>query len=73
MAMRVSSPASRTPTTVDSLGSAVVIQFVCANPLHCSTRGSGPLVWHHGTCGYCGDDGFVGPHAWIDASGRDPR
>ena len=68
IARHVSSLASRTPTTVDSLGSAVVIQFVCANASHCSTRRSGLLVWHHGTCGYCADDGFVGPHAWVDAS-----
>lgn len=73
IARHVSSPASRTPATVDSLGSAVVIQFVCANASHCSTRGAGALVWHHGTCGYCADDGFVGPHAWIDAGSRDFR
>ena len=73
IARHVSSSASRTPTTVDSFGSAVVIQFVCANTSHCSTRRSGFLVWHHGTCVYCADDGFVGPHAWIDASGRDSR
>ena len=72
IARHVSSSASRTPTTVDSFGSAVVIQFVCANASHRSTRRSDSLVWHHGTCGYCADDGFVGPHAWIDASGRDP-
>jgi hypothetical protein len=76
IARHVSSPASRasrTPTTVDSFGSAVVIQFVCANASHRSMRHSGSLVWHHGTCGYCADDGFVGPHAWIDAGGHDPR
>ena len=44
IARHVSSPASRTPTTVDSLGSAVAIQFVCANASHCSTRRSGFLV-----------------------------
>ena len=74
IARHVRSPASRTPSTVDSLGSAVVIQFVCVNASHCSTRRSGFLVWHHGTCGYCADDGFVGPHTWIvDASSRDFR
>jgi hypothetical protein len=73
IARHVSSPASRTPTTVDSLGSAVVIQFVCANASHRSTGRSGFLVWHHGTCGYCADDGFVGPHAWIEAGNGDSR
>jgi hypothetical protein len=73
IARHVSSPTSRTPTTVDSPGSAVVIQFVCAYASHRSTRRSGFLVWHHGTCGYCADDGFVGPHAWIDAGSRDSR
>jgi hypothetical protein len=51
----------------------VVIQFVCANASHGSTRRSGFLVWHHGTCGYCADDGIVGPHAWIDASETLPQ
>src|ERR1700730_7284386 len=71
IARQVSSHASRTHTTVDSLGTAVVIQFVCAKASHRSARRSGFLVWHHGTCGYCADDGFVGPHAWIDAGSRD--
>src|SRR2546425_5889001 len=73
MEKRVSPPAWRTPTGWASLGSAVVIKFVGANPSHSPTRRSGFLVWHHGTCGYCADGGFVGPHAWIAASGRDPR
>lgn len=51
---------------------STVIQFVCRNTAHLSTRprgGVGGIVMHHGTFGYC--DGFASDtdHRWIPTGG----
>jgi hypothetical protein len=51
---------------------STVIRFECRNPAHLAARsraGSGGIVMHHGTFGYC--DGFVSDaeHRWIATGG----
>jgi len=51
---------------------STVIHFECRNATHLTSRsrgGSGGIVMHHGTFGYC--DGFAsdGDHRWIPTGG----
>jgi hypothetical protein len=50
---------------------STVIHFQCRSALHLAarSRGSGRIVMHHGTFGYCDGYAAEGDHRWIPTGG----